>query len=279
MRIIASVLLVFCALSLSAQQEIVFKALYQPEKVYNLSLLTVMQGEMNFEGDEEILEEIVESGMVLPIKMEGINEVEFTIRTFARGDDGMMPATLTYDKVRVMMQMLGKGEGGDSPLTGFVINGRFDSEGKFTIDSVPGLGEELRLEDIRNMVNQLQESIKFPERPLKEGDSFTISIPVSIPLASMSSLSMEMETVYTIREIKDGLANLGIGMDLRIGGAVETMEVVATGNGSGVAVYDIHETQITNSEISFQIESKMDIQGLSMTFKMENKVTQTIGIR
>ncbi|MDX9930677.1 MAG: hypothetical protein RBS37_12590 [Bacteroidales bacterium] len=280
MRIAAFFSLVFCALGLQAQQEILIKSMYHPEKVYLTSALMTMKGEINLEGDEDIMEQIAQSGTTFPVKLDGLNEVELTLSTSARDADGTLPATMTYDKMKISMQMNGMEQGGDSPFTGMEIKGRYDVEGSFMVESAKGLGEEFSQEDMSNTINKLQQFVGFPDKPLKVGDTFTMKVPLDIPVSSMSGLSVYTESDYTVREINPTSVLLDIVIRLAMDSGQEVMGAAATGTGTGTCVYDRAETIITSYEFDMDYSIKMDVQRImTMTFKMISHTKQSTRVK
>jgi len=272
-------LMLVCSQVLVAQSEVLLKAGYQPKKEYTMVTTIKMDGMMDISGAQEMMDQLAASGMTFPIPMSMANDTEVTIKTMAREADGRVPATMTYDKVSASVTMMGVDQVIENPLAGTEIKGWYDEGGKFTVESAPGLGEQFSAEDIQNLMNQVQQSVEFPDRPLKVGESFTQTTPMNVPIASMGSLTMKIEAVYTVLKIGNRVAVLGVEMKVEMEAGMEVANAIATGTGKGECIYDIGAETITATDLALDYTISMDVQGMKMTLKMDTKTKQTVEIR
>lgn len=279
MRTFAILLMTFYALNLSAQKEVLIKSQYQPGKEYRQVTVSTIDGEMDLIGDPEMMEGLTASGMKLPIPIKTSTEMGFVIRVSEREADGRMPATMTFDKMVIAMQTMGVDQNIDNPVAGTVIKGWYNDDGKFTVDSAPDLGVEFSKEDLIKMIDQVQHSIDFPDRPLKVGETFTQRVPMNVPVASMSALKLFTETVYTVREIKRGKAILATEIGMTMDTTNDAQAATMAGKGSGTCIYDISETLIVGLDMNLDYTLSMNVQGMTMVIKMAGTTKQTTEIK
>jgi len=277
MRTFAAIIMMLCVLEVSAQNEVLIKVQHQPRKEYRQTNIQTMDGEMNMMGDKAMMDNLAASGMTMPIQIIGSTEIEMTIKT-SKMKKGRIPATMTYDKMKIQMQMMGANQDVDSPIEGAVITGWYDTDGKFTVESAAGMGESFSKEDLMNVINQVQQSTEFPDKPLKVGDTFTQKVPMNVPLASMGALSIFSESVYTVNEIKDGKAMMSVDMKIFMDNN-SAMAASVIGEGTGMCIYDISNTFLTDLDMKLDYRISMEIQGMTMVMNMTGTTRQTTKIR
>ena len=59
---------------------------------------------------------------------------------------------------------------------------------------------------LKTTLENVQQAIKFPEKPMKVGESFNSEIPMTIPMEGMNPISVKINMEYLLTEIKDGKA-------------------------------------------------------------------------
>ena len=75
----------------------------------------------------------------------------------------------------------------DSPLKGMRIEGRYDSNNVFKVDTIIGSNVNSALRTtLTSTLENVQEQIKFPDYPLKLGDRFNQTLPMTIPVAGIT---------------------------------------------------------------------------------------------
>ncbi|RZL46631.1 MAG: hypothetical protein EOP00_14410 [Pedobacter sp.] len=120
----------------------------------------------------------------------------------------------------------------------------------------------------------MESSLKiFPDKAVKIGESWTIGSKVQI------TMPIESSTVYTLKEIKDGLATLSIKGTLSSKGEFESlgskMQTDLKGMNVGDAQVDLKTGMILSSHTRLELYGKMKAGEQAIDFELEgiNKVT------
>ena len=128
-------------------------------------------------------------------------------------------------------------------------------------------------------LESVQQTIKFPERPMKVGDKFNSEIPMSIPMEGMNPISVKIDMEYFLTEIKDGKAFFDIKQTVGLDMSQEQLNVVASGTGTGTSEFDINESYLTKytSELPMDMTIKVN-EKMTMKMKMTTTSDQNVVI-
>lgn len=275
-RLLLFVLVCSCSLSLSAQNKVLLNIAMDPGKTYKTEVATEMDMEMNAKVDSATMASLIASGMKFPMKIHMKQEIGTTTKTGSRQADNKIPVTMTYDKL-IAESTVGGQEAPPSqnPFANAVIEGHTMGDFKVTIDTIKGEMDESLRTSLRQMVNSIQENIKYPKQEMKIGDSFQQEVPMKMPIPGMD-LSMKLVIKYVLREIKNDKATFDmqqqIVMDMTNAG--NSNKGNGSGAGTGVMVYNIAKKipEASDSNIQFQLD--FNVSGLQMSAKCDTK-TQT----
>jgi hypothetical protein len=281
MRTLSVLLMTFLGLSLSAQTEVLVKAMYKPGKEYRQVTVSSMDSEMDITGEPEVMERISMSGLALPVLMKASTEFGILISTSEINEVGSLPAILTFDKMRISMQTMGMSQDIANPVERLVIEGWYDKEGLLTVGSAVDMGGNFNKDELAKTLNQFQYMTDFPDYSITVGDSFTRKSPLFVPGTMMSGLSVLMETVYTASEITNGqvVFLMKIGLTMGTATVVSAAAATLTGGGSGRCVYDIASELLTEVTMNLDYVLSMNTQGMHMTVKMTGTTKQTTTIQ
>ncbi|WP_343522860.1 DUF6263 family protein [Pedobacter sp.] len=112
----------------------------------------------------------------------------------------------------------------------------------------------------------------YPEKAVKIGDSWTVDTKMQM------SMPIETITQYTLKEIKDGMAILGVKGTLISKGDFEVMgnkiETDLSGTNSGETSIDVKTGIVLNSHLRVELYGKMKSMGQDIDFEMQgiNKI-------
>ena len=148
------------------------------------------------------------------------------------------------------------------------ILGKYDIENKFKVDTIIGdkVSQQMR-NVLKTTLESVQQSIKFPEKPIKVGETFNSEIPMKIPMEGMNPISVKINMEYLLTEIKDGKAFFDIKQTVGLDMSQEQLNVIASGTGTGTSEFDIKENYLTK----YKSELPMD-----MTIKVNEKMTMKL---
>ncbi|TCD12959.1 hypothetical protein EZ449_02625 [Pedobacter frigidisoli] len=123
------------------------------------------------------------------------------------------------------------------------------------------------------MKQTMESSLKiYPDKPVKIGDSWTVDTKMQM------TMPIETITKYTLKEVRDGIAYLGVSGTLISKGNFETMgnkmETNLTGTNSGDAELDIKTGLILNSHLRIELVGTMNSMGQNIEFELQgiNKI-------
>jgi hypothetical protein len=271
-------LIVLCLLSAgaSAQQAIKFKYGYSPKQTYTLNNKMNMDMEMTMGGDSAAMAKIAASGMKQPMMMKMDMTSAADIKTGAANPAKAVPFTLTYASLTTKTTVNGvETPTPKSPLLDQVIKGTIDADGKMHIDTITGaaVNEQMKTA-MTKMVNSMQAQIKFPEKPMAIGETFTNDIPMSIPAAGIN-MDFALKATYKLTAIKDNLAYFDtmshFDMDLNTQANGITINGKGTGGGPGKMVFNIKNNFPQSMIGDIDMNFNMDVKPMKIAMKIKAK--------
>lgn len=248
-----------------AQESVVFKTKFKPNKKYKTQVKTTSYTEIEFIADQEIMDRLKSQGVELPIITESETNMSTDIITHELDKNGEFTATMEYGKMISNTTINGKTTTEEKPYSGMKILGKYDVDNKFKVDSIIGekVSQQMRTV-LKTTLESVQQAIKFPEKPMKVGETFTSEIPMTIPMEGMNPISVKIDIEYLLTEIKEGKAFFDIKQTVGLDMSQEQLNIIASGTGAGTAQFDIKENFLTK----YQSELPM-----SMTIKINEKMT------
>ena len=130
---------------------------------------------------------------------------------------------------------------------------------------------------MNKMVQSFQNNLKFPDKPMKIGDTFEQDMPFNIP-GMGSDMKIGAKVSYKLISISGGKANFNItynmNMDMAAGKSIPAA-MHMTGGGAGTMEYDIATNYPThyvqNMDMNMAIPAAA---GKNMTMKMKMLMEQ-----
>ncbi|PWL28664.1 MAG: hypothetical protein DCO95_15040 [Roseivirga sp. XM-24bin3] len=243
-------------------------------------MLTSSKSEVKFDGPDEILENLKSNGVQNPILIEGSNSVASTIKTLKPSPDGTFKATLTYQQVKGTQTQNGQTTQKDSPLDRMRIEGKYDSNNKFKVDTIIGENVNPALRStLTSTLENIQEQIKFPDYPLKPGDTFSQTLPMTIPVAGVQNVQVVVKTDYLLKGVENDLATFDITQTVELDMDIEGSTISASGNGTGIAEYRISKEYITKYESDLKMELTMLVNQVKITSQVVSKSDLKVEIK
>ncbi|MGB3182863.1 MAG: hypothetical protein WBB45_15840 [Cyclobacteriaceae bacterium] len=261
------------ACSQEEKNEVLVKVAYKPNSSYNSTLKVESNSTMNFEGADAMIEQMKSMGMELPMVVDAVQTIEFTVDTESQTGDESYPVAIEYQKVSNEQKLSGKSmPGNPSPLEGMKVYGEIDQQGKMSMDSIGGSIDARMKQSILKAANSMMNSMEYPEKAVKIGESFTQEIPVSIPIPGAGPISMQIVSEYTLDRIEGSKAyfNLKMNMD-----EIEA-DIDAIGNGEGTAVYDMDISQMSSMDSNMDMEMTIMTEQFTMTSKSKTSTKADI---
>jgi hypothetical protein len=241
MKLIITVLSLFLFVSLksNAQKEVVFKIKMLPDHSYASVMNINMNMEMNMTGDSSFMNKAKSAGQKFPVMMLMQSGVNTDLKTSAFNSKKEIPFVMKVQSKASKMTMSGTESIIPVPMTNQNYYGAFIEEKKARIDSISGNTiDEKGKAAIIKMMDGLQANIKFPEKPMKIGDTFHQDIPMELPIAGMSAKAIS-KTTYTLLSIANGKANFGMKYTIVMDMNAQQITMSMDGDGDGAFGYDL----------------------------------------
>ena len=270
--------LLLIAFTANAQKGIIFKMKYLPNRSYNAITNMAMKVTLNLSGDNNLAASINPGGG--PVNLDMTMNMDGTIKTGAKGADNTFPITIGYKMGQMNMTMNGKKT--DVPLPALTskmtpIYGHVDESGKLRADSIGGTAiKDTSEKSITAMMNAIQSAVKFPDKPLKVGDTFTQEMPFNLPISGIG-MAMNAKVIYKLVSINAGKAYFDVEQTMDIKIPIKGDDLVITGAGNGKMVYSIKDSFPTDYKTDLMLKAKGKVTTLTIDgtaqFGMDFKYT------
>lgn len=261
--------LVLLQLATFAQQSIIFKIALQPSKIYTSTMNTLIDVSMDMKGTPEAMKTLKAKNVQLPMIIKGNNDMEYKTATGVLNETQQgLPVIITYTKINNTRSMNGKPMPVPrNPLLDDKIYGQFTG-GKFKIDSISGANDQLK-EMLLKTMSSVMNQVKFPDKALTIGDSFTQEMPIALPIPGVSAQFI-IKMIYKLTSITDDLAyfDLDESATFNISGDAQLPIGVAgegSGKGSGKCIFNIKGGFISVVESSLTYNYNIKIHEMNIT--------------
>lgn len=242
-------------------------------------MTTSSETEVNFTGNEEKIEKIKANGTKLPMIVAGSSEMTTTMTTGAMTADQSFPAKMTYGKVMANQIVNGKETKEEKSMSGLVIEGFYTQENKLRIDTmISDRMDENTKRIIKSTLENVQQQIKFPEKPMQVGDSFDQELPMQIPVAGLNPVKVVITTNYKLKDISGGKAKFDIVQTVTLDMENEQTNVSASGEGTGISEFDIANNTTTRYESELTMTMKLSADDLIISARINSKSKQLVTV-
>jgi len=129
-----------------------------------------------------------------------------------------------------------------------------------------------------SLKSALKPPVILPAGPVGPGDTWKGETELPLPMGGMGDLMMTMKYVYTLRSFKmlDGKKTAVIDMTVRIGsagGGVPGMDIAVSGDGSGVAMFDVDAGVLRSSDLASRTRTTLHADKMSLALDSEARST------
>jgi hypothetical protein len=252
---------------IKAQNGIVFKIKYLPGHNYQMAVNMDMKIDANLSGDTALINKLSSQGITQPVNAHIALGINGNMKTGALGSDKTFPLNMDYKISNITVNANGK----ELPIPPKVtekdikIMGHVNQDGQLKIDSAEGKKMSDSTEKkMQQMMDLVQKQIKFPDRPLKPGDSFTQGSPMNIPMGSDNNIKMEGGITYKLVSISAGKAYFDMIPNFSMDFKVKTVSINVTGTGTGKMVYSIKDNFQLSKEGAFNMKIKVTSNKLNV---------------
>lgn len=246
---------------LKAQQGVVFKIKYQPNYNYKMAVNFNMKMNVTVTGDPDILQKLKDEGINSPVTaLLGLG-ADGTIKTGAMGSDNSFPLTMDFK----IDSLTASANGKEAPIPPMVTDKKLHvvahvgQDNVMVVDSADGKkASDSTQKSMQQMTNMLQRQIKFPETPMKPGDSFTQTMPINVPIKKGGgNIKVDASITYKLTSISDGKAYFDMTPAFSMNASVKKINIDMSGTGSGKMVYSIKDNFPISKEGTFNLKLKV----------------------
>jgi len=243
-----------------AQKAVLFKVKYLPNHNYQSTINVDMKVNATVTGDQQVLDKLKEQGITQPVNANLSLAFGGLMKTGALAADKSIPVNMDYKINNISVTANGnqvpippKATEKDIKLVGHI-----SQDWKITLDSANGKAvADTAQQKVQQMMNMLQNQIKFPDKPLKPGDSFTQGGPINIPVKDSSNVKINAGVTYKLIRIADGKAYFDLIPNFSLNVQVKNLSVDMSGTGTGTMVYSIKDNFPLSKEGNITMKVKV----------------------
>lgn len=264
-------LLLFIGVGAKAQKQMMFKMVVAPKHDYALLMKMNLNMEMNVTGDTAMINKMKGSGQAFPIVMVMESGTNGDIKTGALNAANKIPFTMTMQTLPSKMTMNGKETPIPMPATNETMFGTYTTDGKMTLDSIAGkkIDDATKAAMIK-MIDGMKAAVKFPDTPMKIGDTFTQDTPMDLPISGMAS-KLNSKTTFKLISIDNNKAYFDLKYELTMDMNGSAMAIKMAGGGDGKMVFDIAASYPTAMQSNMNVNYSMTMPQAA-TMKMDGKM-------
>ncbi|MGY5351083.1 DUF6263 family protein [Wenyingzhuangia sp. IMCC45533] len=278
MKIKLSFLIVLVSLNVFSQKSLKLEIIMKPKTIYKTHLSTKAKSSITFIADSLLLEGFKSRGIQNPMIMDIEKVTPTIIKTSKRNKEKEIPAILEFGHITSSIIMNGKKDTKKSPLDSLRMIGKYINQKDFKIDSIVGgdLNETMK-KTISSLMENLQQKISFPKKPIKIGESFEQNIPMTIPIQGMKPVQLKINTIYTLKNFNKKIALFDIKQKIEMDLSQKQVDVKAEGSGSGIVEYDRKHKFLTRYESKLPMKLNIKANDLiKMEIKSNTITKQTV---
>lgn len=246
---------------LKAQDGVVFKVKYLPNHNYQTAVNISIKANATLSGDSALIAKLNSQGITQPINATVSLGLNGSMKTGAQGADNTFPLDMDYKVTNMDVKANDK----QIPIPpkisekDFKVMGHITQDGQIKIDSAEGKKMNDSTEKkMKQMMDMVQKQVKFPDKALKPGDTFTQGAPINIPMSANNNAQVTGSVVYKLVSISGGKAYFDMvptfSMDLKI----KNTTVNVTGTGTGKMVYSVKDSFPLSKEGTFNMKIKVN---------------------
>ena len=249
-----------------AQDSLHFKMELKPGLHYSETFAGSTKTVVEYSGTKEQLQRLQDQGIHNPaISFKSVNQTS-VMKTGKLVSDSNFIVSIEYltntdsNLAKVMPQ-------------GTIIYGTCIIGGLPRMDSTsPEGGNEYQRATLMQRMRFGFEAMKFPEKKLLKGDTFSVTTPLSLPMVG-STLEMTITTKYTLKKIHNGLATFDIKLLYAMKSDI-TSQFSGSGDGEGELIYDIKNMFFNKYSLSTDVKMSGKIMGITL-----ETVTHSVSIQ
>ena len=251
--------LLLLVIKAEAQQSVVFKMKYLPNRTYDAATTLSMNANITLSGDTNIIAKLKSKGVIQPITLNMETSINGSTKTGPADANNNIPITINYKIGQISISFNGKKIDVPQKINSDrTIYGHVNAAGTLKSDSISGAKiKDTSSKTASQLINSIQNKIKFPDHPLKVGDTFTQDLPMNIPIGS-NDTEADVKVIYKLVKIDGGNAYFDMDQTMNMQLTFKQSPITLTGSGTGKLIYDIRDSFPTDysSNLNFKFNGK-----------------------
>ena len=159
------------------------------------------------------------------------------------------------------------------------MKGFYNSENKFKVDTLISNKIDANLKNTLKMsIENAQDKISFPDKPMKIGDDFDQKMPMNIPIAGLNPIKVIINTNYKLTKIKNNIAYFDLKRTIKLEVENKQFEVEASGGGKGISEFDIENMYLTKEESDLEILLTINVKDMIVKTDIKSTTSQNVKI-
>lgn len=238
------ILILVCSLFLnqykSQEKSVLLKQEFKPNSEYVMKMITSLNGEMEFVGDEDFIKAIKEKTGSDKMQMESKKDIQINIITSAQKNNET-PFTWKYI-INESKTLMNGNEIPSKNLEAFnnlQILGKYINGNEILIEDFKGNNIDISLQNmLKDMLKQVNTNVIFPKTAMKIGDDFTQATPLKMNIPSVGIVNFKINTTYKLINFENDLAYFDIIQSFSLDSDIKLFDMDASGSGNGKAIFD-----------------------------------------
>lgn len=242
---------------LKAQDGVVFKVKYFPNHNYQTAVNVGIKVNATLSGDTALINKLKSQGITQPVIASITMGLNGSMKTGAQGADNTFPLNMDYKITNLDVKANDK----QIPIPPKIsekdikVMGHITPDGLIKIDSAGGKKMNDSTEKkMKQMMDMVQKQIKFPDKPLKPGDTFTQGAPINIPMSANNNAQVTGSVVYKLVSISGDKAYFDMVPTFNMALKIKNTIVNVTGTGTGKMVYSVKDSFPLSKEGTFNLK-------------------------
>ncbi|MEO6497750.1 MAG: hypothetical protein ABIN95_02000 [Mucilaginibacter sp.] len=264
-KILLLLFIILAVLSAKAQKSVLFKMKYAPNRNYVSTAVLKTDMQFDFKGDSTELDKIKAKGVKGPMTVVGTSDIVSSFKTGAADKLNSFPFIITFEKMATKQTIAGtEAPARANTIVGQKIYGKISREGTMKLDSMSGRAMDDNMKKgMMDMISNLQNQIKFPDKPLTVGESFNQDVPMKMPIGG-TSMDMLIKSTYKLMAIDKGIAYFDVLQTMTLNMAINEKNMEMSGKGDGKLQYLIKDNFIKNMTNDLIFNYTMGMGNLTM---------------
>lgn len=275
-----AMLIISTSIAASAKS-VKFETVILSKKEYKTTTNMTSDSRINYESDSNTLAKLRTNGLNFPIQTRQSQNLVTKMVTGVKRPDGGIPFSSRIDSFQLTELVNGiynpqpTSTGVDTSLVFSGIHFHDSmiiqdlSANKIPPDLIPA---------VKTSIAKMIKTIKYPSKPMTEGDEFEQATPLSIPMPGLTEIKFEIITKYRLRKIKSTTALFDISQKYKLNSDAANLMIHMDGSGTGSMIYDIRSNYTTAINTTSTMNLRANTGKLAVIVQTETRSEMSVSV-